>query len=86
MPRNELMGSSSDEFPVCAAPQKYFWLCADCSRDFILWRWTPEGVLLAPKHLDSRYRNARGTGSASDSAPFSVHASAQVEEEFLDVG
>jgi hypothetical protein len=86
LPDDQPTGNSEEAFSTPALPQKYFWLCADCSRRFVLWRWTPSGVLLAQRQPDVRYRNAREMEDASDPFPFSVHASAQIEEEFLDLG
>lgn len=79
-------GNGEDAFSVSTLPQKCFWLCAACSRRFVLWRWTPSGLFLAQRQPGVRYRNAREMEGASNPFPFSVHASAQVEEEFLDVG
>jgi hypothetical protein len=33
-------------FPMRSAPQKFFWLCADCMKVFTPKQWTPTGVLL----------------------------------------
>jgi hypothetical protein len=86
LPRDPPTGNSEEAFSVSELPKKYFWLCAACSRRFVLWRWTPSGVFLAQRQPGVRYRNAREMEDASNPFPFSVHASAQVEEEFLDVG
>ena len=85
-PRDLPIGNSEEAFSPPTLPQKYFWLCSACSRRFSLARWTPFGVFLTQRHLGVRYRNARETEGGSNPFPFSVHASAQVEEEFLDVG
>jgi hypothetical protein len=77
---------SDETFSIPSLRHKYFWLCAACSRRFVLQRWTPTGVLLAPKQLDARYTNAQNMEPMSSPFSVSVHASAQVEEEFLDVG
>jgi len=79
-------GSGEEAFSVSALPRKYFWLCDACSRRFILWRWTPSGVHLATKQSDARHGNGSPPDSMSDPFPLSVHASVQVEEEYLDVG
>lgn len=71
-------------FSLPNPPQKYFWLCPDCSRRFVIWRWTATGVVLAERRPGARYRNEQG--DAADPLPFGVYASTQVEEEFLDVG
>ena len=84
VPGDQLTINNGEEFSVSIAPQKYFWLCPDCSRRFVLWRWTEAGVSLAERRLNARYGNEGE--DASDPSPFSVHASVQVEEEYLDVG
>ena len=76
--------NSEDAFSASTSTQKYFWLCPACSRRFVLWRWTTSGVFLAQRQPDTRYHNERV--DASNPFLLSVHASAQVEEEFLDVG
>lgn len=86
LPSDQTTGNGEGAFSAPTLPQKYFWLCAACSRRFVLWRWTPSGVFLAQRQPSVRYRNAREMEGASNPFPFSVHASAQVEEEFLDVG
>ena len=84
LPGDQPTVNSEDAFFVSTSPRKYFGLCAACSRRFVLWRWTTSGVFLAQRRPGTRYRNERQ--DASNPFPFSVHASAQVEEEFLDVG
>lgn len=86
LPREPSTGYSEDAFTLVASQQKYFWLCAPCSRRFVLCRWTPSGVVLAQRKPCGQYRNAREMEDSCDPLPFSVHASVQVEEEFLDVG
>lgn len=58
-------GNSEEAFSVSTLPQKCFWLCAACSRRFVLWRWTPSGVFLAQRQPGVRYRNAREMEGAS---------------------
>jgi hypothetical protein len=86
LPGGQPVGNGEEAFSVSKLPQKYFWICADCSRQFVLWRWTPSGVFLAQRKPGVQYRNTRDMEGASSLFPLSVHASAQVEEEFLDVG
>lgn len=50
----ELEASSSpwlelDEvgFPMRSSPQRYFWLCSECTKQFTLTKWTLSGVVLA---------------------------------------
>jgi hypothetical protein len=35
-------------FPVCSAPCRYFWLCASCSKRFVIRKWNSAGLLLQP--------------------------------------
>ncbi len=86
LPDGQPTGDGEEAFPVSMSPRKYFWLCAACSRQFVLWRWTPSGVFLAQRQPGVRYGNAREMEGASNPFLVSVHASVQVEEEFLDVG
>jgi hypothetical protein len=85
-PGDQPTGNGGEAFSVSTLPQKYFWHCAGCSRQFVLWRWTPSGVFLVQRQPGARYGNAREIASSSNPFPFSVHASAQFEKEFLDVG
>jgi hypothetical protein len=86
VPRDNPIESIDYGFPVSTLPTKYFWLCPDCSRRFILLRWMPTGVCLVKKQPGVRSRAATRMGEAVSPFPFSVCASPQVEEEFLDVG
>jgi hypothetical protein len=72
-------------FSVCTQPTKYFWLCADCSSRFVLSRWTPSGVVLARDQAGMHNGSAQRTRDANTLSPLSVHGSAQVEGEFLDL-
>jgi hypothetical protein len=74
------------DFSVSAVPTKCFWLCAECSRRFILSRWTPAGVCLVKRQPGMRYRTATQMREAIDPIPLRVCATPQVEGEFLDVG
>ena len=86
VPRDQPTDCTDFEFPVPTSPTKYFWLCPECDRRFILSRWTPTGVSLIRKHPGMHFRAATRMGEAVNPFPFSVCASPQVEEEFLDVG
>lgn len=44
----DLMSQSDDKgFPMRLSPQRFFWLCADCTARFIPRRWTPSGIVFA---------------------------------------
>jgi hypothetical protein len=86
VPRDQQTESEEHGFSACALPTKYFWLCADCSRRFVLLHWTPAGVVLAKNQPNTHNGAAKRTGDADTSSLFTVHASARVEEEFLDRG
>jgi len=83
LPGDQPIGNSEGAFSLDTLPQKYFWLCAVCSRRFVLSRWTPSGVSLVQRQPGVRYRKME---DESNPLSFTVHASVQVEEEFLDVG
>jgi hypothetical protein len=36
-------------FPMHSSPQKYFWLCGECTKMFSITKWTPSGVVLTPR-------------------------------------
>ena len=36
-------------FPQHCSNSKYFWLCSECTQAFEIARWTPSGIVLAPK-------------------------------------
>jgi hypothetical protein len=86
LPGDHATGTGEEAFSAPTSPEKYFWLCAACSRRFVLWRWTPSGIFLAQRRPGVRYRNVREMDDASNPFRFSVHASVQIEEEFLDLG
>ncbi len=48
VPPDERIVRSESGFPVCTVPSKYFWLCSECSRLWIMKRWTPTGLVLEP--------------------------------------
>jgi hypothetical protein len=52
----------------------------------IVRRWTLSGVLLARKQPGALSGAALGEGAASDPLRFTVNASPQIEEQFLDMG
>lgn len=48
VPPDERVTRAESGFPVLAAPVRFFWLCAECSRFFRLKRWTATGLILEP--------------------------------------
>jgi len=36
-------------FPRHCSNSKYFWLCGQCTQEFVIASWTPSGIVLAPK-------------------------------------
>lgn len=86
VPHEQLVEDDRGAFTLRPAPTKCFWLCAECSEYFIVQRWTPVGVCLAEKKSSRRSTSIVGGVAAIDLAPFTFHASAQFEEEFLDIG
>jgi hypothetical protein len=85
-PGNQPTGNGEGALSVSTLPQKHFWNCAGCTRPFVFWRWTRSGVFLAQRQPGARYGNAREIASSSRPFPFRLHACAQFEEEFPDVG
>ncbi len=45
-------------FPILCAPAKYFWLCEECSRLYLIRRWTTAGLLLQPRLVEASRREA----------------------------
>jgi hypothetical protein len=43
--------SNERGFPMRASPQRFFWLCVDCTKQFTIAKWTPSGVVLALRKL-----------------------------------
>src|SRR6185437_2215236 len=48
VPPDERVVRAESGFPVLAAPVRFFWLCAECSRFFRFKRWTATGLILEP--------------------------------------
>lgn len=84
-PRDRL-DDDGGAFSYFPAPTKCFWLCAECSQQFIVLRWTAAGLCLARRQGSSRGAPAASGAASLDLATLTVHASTQVEEEFLDIG
>ena len=36
-------------FPIHSLPQRYFWLCAECTEVFSITKWTPSGIILTAR-------------------------------------
>lgn len=68
-------------FPICTQPMKCFWLCVQCSQKFVLQRWTPAGIVLAPVSRLIEHR-AADTADRASKPPVRVHASASFEADF----
>ena len=71
-------------FPIHILPLKYFWLCGECSQRFVLSRWTPNGIVLAPRCNIVQVSVSMYTESPSSKPPIRVHASASFEAEFQE--
>ena len=48
-------------FPVFLPRARYFWLCPDCSREIILKRWTPDGLVLEARASSGNGQVSRWT-------------------------
>jgi len=48
LPPDERVVRADSGFPILAAPVRFFWLCAECSRLYRLKRWTAAGLILEP--------------------------------------
>jgi hypothetical protein len=80
----EPIRSDDNGFPVCSLPMRCFWLCVQCSRRFVLSRWTPAGIVLVPRRAPDQ-PTAAGNHEFSDfKPPISIHASASFEAEFQE--
>lgn len=47
-PDDRVIGADGG-FPVCCAQSRYFWLCAQCSRELVLRKWTSSEVIIEPR-------------------------------------
>jgi hypothetical protein len=36
-------------FPIHSLPQRYFWLCGECTKVFSVTKWIPSGIVLTPR-------------------------------------
>jgi hypothetical protein len=64
------------EFAVRSTPSKFFWLCGDCARIFIIKRWTPTGLVLVLRK--ESMAGSRPTVASSKVLPGSVRESADL--------
>ena len=46
VPPDQRVRGDESGFPVCLVPNRYFWLCADCSNRFSISRWTSAELIL----------------------------------------
>lgn len=43
--------SNERGFPMRSSPQRFFWLCVECTKQFTIVKWTSSGVVLALRKL-----------------------------------
>lgn len=86
LPREDFADDDSGAFTLHLAPTRCFWLCAECSRQLVVLRWTPAGVCLAPRPALTNSGSANRGSKPLGLPSLSFHASARIEEEFLDIG
>ena len=43
---NRRLEGDEGGFPRHSSPQRYFWLCGECTRMFSIAKWTPSGIVL----------------------------------------
>jgi hypothetical protein len=48
-PANRRLYVEESGFPMRASPQRYFWLCGECTKVFSITKWTPSRVVLTPR-------------------------------------
>ena len=77
-----LLERADGGFPMRSSPQRFFWLCADCTKLFTPRRWTSSGVVLvvrdkgaAQSGVHAQIPEPMPAGSASGPATF--HAALQ---------
>lgn len=46
---NRRLEGGEGGFPMHSSPQRYFWLCGDCTKVFSITNWTPSGIVLTPR-------------------------------------
>lgn len=63
-------GGDDGAFPMRSSPCRFFWLCARCSRLYVMKRWTSSGVVLCQRNpgsmigIDSESMKRRKTQAA----------------------
>ncbi len=82
--RDEPIGYDDNGFPINSRPHKYFWLCVECSRLFVLIRWTEAGIALAPKPNSAQHDGGMNAETQGLKPPIRIFASANIEEEFRE--
>jgi hypothetical protein len=82
--RTQPIENEDNGFPIRILPLKYFWLCDDCSKRFVLSQWTPTGMVLAPRCNHTQLGVETYLDSPSSMPPIRVHASASFEAEFQE--
>ena len=73
---NRRLEGGEGGFPMHSSPQKYFWLCGDCTSVFSITKWTPSGIVLTPRKrgLSTIDRvSSQTTDSAAGSTRSSFH-------------
>ena len=48
---DRVVESNEPGFPMRSSPQRFFWLCLECTERFTITRWTSSGVVLALRRL-----------------------------------
>lgn len=71
-------------FPVAHEPIKYFWLCVDCSEKYILYRWTPSGIVLAPISTWGRQSSVGHAEPRASKPPIRFHAPKRLDTKLLE--
>lgn len=82
--RDQPIESEDNGFPICTMPMKYFWLCVKCSQKLVLSRWTPAGIVLAPRYNHIQYSVARRAESPGSKSPIRFNAPASFAAEFQE--
>ena len=82
--RYEATGCDDNGFSINSRPHKYFWLCVECSRRFMIRQWTQAGIALVPRRNSNQHDAARDLESAASKPPIRIYASASVESDFRE--
>ena len=46
---NRRLEGDESGFPRHSSPQRYFWLCGECTQVFSITKWTSSGIILTPR-------------------------------------